>query len=81
MSLECLSMRYGVEVGLSKVLYFYNLKEHEKEKGRYQLTLRREMSYLITCLWSNDRGWKNKYFLVRGKLVYGISRDGDILSH
>ena len=53
MLLECLSLRYEVEVRLGEVLYSYYLKEHDKENGRYYFTLRRERSHLIACLWLN----------------------------
>ena len=81
MALECFSLRHGMEVRLGEVLYSYYLKEHDKEKGRFQLTLRREMSLLVTCLWSNDWGWKNKYFFAKGKLVYGLSGSKDVASY
>ena len=58
--IECLSMRHGVEFELGEVLFSYYLKEHDKKKGHFQLLLRRERSLLVTCLWSNDSGWKDK---------------------
>ena len=38
--LECLSMRHGVECNIGEVLLSYYLKEHDIDKGRYQLIMR-----------------------------------------
>ena len=37
MSLESLSIRYGVDCELGEVLVSYYLKEHNKKKGRFKL--------------------------------------------
>ena len=42
MALECLGMRHDVACELGEVLYSYNLKEHDKEKGCYQFILRKD---------------------------------------
>ena len=34
-SLESISFRHGVECEIGEVLFSYNLKEHDKDKGRY----------------------------------------------
>ena len=33
MTLECISMRHGIEFGLGEMLYTYFLREHDREKG------------------------------------------------
>ena len=79
MSLECLGLKYDVEVGLGEVMFVYYQKEHDNEKGRYHLTLRCEWSHLVTCL--KDRGWKSGYFYAKGNLLFGSSDVGDAPSH
>ena len=56
LALECLSMRYGAACELGEVLYSYYLKEHDFEKGKYQLIVRKERVPLVTCLRTNDCG-------------------------
>ena len=57
MSLECLSMRNGMEYGLGEVLYTL-LREHDCEKGRYQLYVRSDRVQLVNHLGTNDCSWK-----------------------
>ena len=52
--LECLSIRHGVECDIGEVLFSYYLKEHDIDKGRYQLITRVSRVPIITCLRSND---------------------------
>ena len=40
MALESLSIQHGVEYEVGEVLFSYNLKEHDTDKGRYQLIAR-----------------------------------------
>lgn len=80
MSLECISMRTGIEYGLSELLYTYFLREHDREKGRYNLYVRPDRDQLVCCLRTNDRKWKRSYFFARGDLVFGPSGHGDVPS-
>ena len=61
-------MRHEIEFGLEEMLYTYFLWEHDREKGRYNFDVRRDQ--LVNHLKTNDRGWKQSYFLDR--LVRGI---------
>ncbi|KAL5827787.1 hypothetical protein ACOSQ4_019584 [Xanthoceras sorbifolium] len=45
------------------------MREHDTEKGRYNLNLRANRKHLITELTTNDRSWKNRYFFARGFLI------------
>ena len=54
---------------LGEVMYSYYLKEHDKEKERYQLILRKDRILIVTCLRSNNGRWKDKLFFVKGVLV------------
>ena len=74
-------MQHDIEFSLREVLFSYYLKEHDKEKGCFQLILRREKSQLVTCLRSNDHGWKDKYFFTKGELIYVPDGAGDAASH
>lgn len=42
MALECLSMRQGVACEIGEVLHLYYLKEHDNDKGWYQLIVRKD---------------------------------------
>ena len=64
LAVECLSMWYGVAYELGEVLHSYYLKEHDIEKGRYQLIFCKERVLLVTCLRTHDRGWKNRFVYV-----------------
>ena len=81
MSLEVLSVQHGVEWDVRDVLYSYYLKEHDTEKGRYQLIARIGRVPIITCLRTNDHFWKDRYFFVKGDLVYGPRGPGDAAEH
>ena len=70
-------MRSGIEFGVSELLYTYFLREHDHEKGRYNLYVRQDRVQLVNHLRTNDRRWKQSYFFTRGDLVFGLSRQGD----
>ena len=55
LALESLSVRNGVECEIGEVLFSYYLKEHDTDKGRYQLTMRVGRVPIFTCLHTNDR--------------------------
>ena len=80
MSLECLSLRNGVEFILGEVVYTYFLREHDKDKGRYQLDVWHERVHLVTHLRMNDSSWKQSYFFTRGDMVFGPIRPGYVPS-
>ena len=69
MSLESLSVRHGVDYELGKVMFSYYLKEHNVDKGRYKLIARATRAPIITCIRTNDRGWKDRYLFVKGDLI------------
>ena len=69
MALESLSIRHGVECKIGEVLYSYYMKEHNMNKDRYQLTTRVGRVPIITCLRTNDRSWKDRFFFARRELV------------
>ena len=71
MALKNLSVRHGVKYEIEEVLYYYYLKEHDTDKGRYQLIVRVGHVPIVTCLCTNDYSWKDRYFFVRGDLVWG----------
>ena len=71
MSLESLSVRHGVDCELGEVMFSYYLKEHDVDKGCYKLIARAGRVPIITCLHTNDHGWKDKYLFVKGNLVWG----------
>ena len=54
LALECLSMRHGVKWEIGDVLFSYYLKEHDTDKGIYQLITRVGRAPIITCLRTND---------------------------
>lgn len=71
MVLESLNVRHGVECKIGEVLFSYYLKEHDTDKGRYQLIARVGCVPIVTCLQTNDRIWKDRFLFVRGELVWG----------
>ena len=81
MSLECLSMRQGVTCEIGEVLYSYYLKEHDTNKGLYQLIVWNDQVLLVTYFRSNNCRWKDIYFFVRGELVYGPCGPGDAVPY
>lgn len=81
MALEVLSVQHNVECDVRDVLYSYYLKEHDTEKGRYQLIARVGRVPIITCLRTNDQFWKDRFFFVKGDLVYGPRGPGDAAEH
>ena len=70
MSLESLSSQHGVDYELGEVLFSYYL-EHDFDKGRYKLIARVGRAPIVTCLCTNDRGWKDRYLFIRGNLIWG----------
>ena len=52
------------------MLYSYYLKENDIDKGHYQFTLRKDRVLIVTSLRSNDHRWKDKYFFMKGELMY-----------
>ena len=66
-----LSIRHEVKCEIGEVMFSYFLKEHDTNKGRYQLIARVGRVLIITCLRTNDRNWKDKFFFIKGELVYG----------
>lgn len=81
MALECLSLQHGFECEVGEVLYSYYLKEHNTKKGRYQLITRVSRVPIITCLRTNNHFWKDRFFFVRGNLMYGPRGSGDAPNH
>ncbi|KAL5580129.1 hypothetical protein UlMin_012571 [Ulmus minor] len=81
MSLESLSVCNGVDCELGEVLFSYYLKEHDKDKGRFKLIARVGRAPIITCLRTNDRGWKDRFIFVRGDLVWGPRGPGGVSGH
>jgi Putative gypsy type transposon len=81
MSLESLGSRHGVDCELGEVLFSYYLKEHDVDKGRYKLIARVGRAPIVTCLRTNDRGWKDRYLFVRGDLVWGPRGTGGVPGH
>ena len=81
MSLESLGSRHGVDCELGEVLYSYYLKEHDVDKGRYKLIARVGRAPIVTCLRTNDRGWKDRYLYVRGDLVWGPRGSAGVPGH
>ena len=55
-------MRHGIEFGLGEMLYTYFLREHDREKGRYNFYVLPDRVQLVNHLKTNDRGWKQSYF-------------------
>ena len=81
MSLESLSVRHGVDCELGEVLFSYYLKEHDVDKGRYKLITKAGRVPIITCLRTNDCGWKDRCLFVRSNLVWGPGGPGSMSSH
>ena len=81
MSLESLSVRHRVDCELGEVFFSYYLKEHDTDKGRFKLITRIGRAPIITCLRTNDRGWKDRFLFVRGNLVWGSHGPGGVSSH
>ena len=73
-------MRHGIEFGLGEMLYTYFLREHDCEKGRCNFYVRPDRVQLVNNFKTNDRGWKQSYFITQGDLVFGPSGLGDIPS-
>ena len=73
-------MRHEIEFRLGEMLYTYFLREHDREKGRYNFYVRPDRVQLVNHLKTNDRGWKQSYFFARGELVFGTSGLRDIPS-
>ena len=65
------SIRHEVACEIGKVIFSYYLKEHDTDKGRYQLITRVGRMPIITCFRTNDHNWKDRYFFVKRELVYG----------
>ena len=80
-ALESLSVRHGVECEVGEDLYSYYLKEHDTDKGRYQLITKVGRVPIVTCLCMNDCSWKDRFFFVRGDHVYRPRRLGDTSGH
>ena len=59
-----LSKSSNIEFGLADLLFFYFLKEHDSEKGRYTLYRRRGHEHLIVELSTSDKMWKNDFFFI-----------------
>ena len=62
-------MRHGIEFGLGEMLYTYFLREHDREKGRYNFYVRPDRVQLVNHLKTNDRGWKQSYFFHSGRVI------------
>ena len=56
MSLECLSMKSGIEFGMGEVFFTYFLLEYDHQKGRYNLYVRSNREQLVLHLKTNDHG-------------------------
>ncbi|KAL5766771.1 hypothetical protein ACOSP7_017388 [Xanthoceras sorbifolium] len=69
LALDLLCTREGIVFELPDLFYSYTVREHDTEKGRYNLNLRPNRTHLITELTTNDRLWKDRYFFARGLLV------------
>ncbi|KAL5780255.1 hypothetical protein ACOSQ2_010992 [Xanthoceras sorbifolium] len=69
LGLELLCTMESIIFELSDLFYTYSMREHDTEKGCYNLNLRSHRRHLITELTTNDRSWKDKYFFARGLLV------------
>ena len=80
MTLEWINMRHVIEFGLGEMLFTYFLREHDREKGRYNFYVRLDRVQLVNHLKTNDCGWKQSYFFAQGGLVFGPSGPGDIPS-
>ncbi|KAL5569074.1 hypothetical protein UlMin_025649 [Ulmus minor] len=81
MSLEGLNVRHGVDCELGEMFFSYYLKEHDKDKGRFKLIARVGRALIVTCLQTNDHGWKDQFIFVRGDLVWGQPGPGGVSDH
>ena len=81
MAVEILSVRHGVECKIGEVLYSYYLKEHDTDKGRYNLITQVSCVPIVTCLWTNDQNWKDRFLFVRGEIVWWPCRPGGMSGH
>lgn len=43
-------MRFSLPYGLHDLVYSYFLREHDKKRGRYQISLRHDQEHIVTCL-------------------------------
>ena len=48
LALKCLSVQCGIEYEIGKVLHSYYLKEHDTDKGRYQLIVHKDCVPIVT---------------------------------
>ena len=64
-------MQHGVGCNIGEMLFSYYLKEHDTEKGRYQLITKVGRVPIITGLWTSDHNWQDRFFFIKGNLVYG----------
>ena len=81
LALERLSVQHRVECEIGEALFSYYLKEHDTDKGRYQLTARIGHVPIVTCLHTNNHSWKDRLFFVRGDLVRGPCGPGSTSDH
>ena len=81
MSLESLSVCHEGDCELGEVLFSYYLKEHDTNKGRFELITRIGRVAIVTCLRTNDCGWKYRFLFVRGDLVWGPLGPGGVSCH
>ena len=79
-SLESLSIHHGADCEL-EMLFSYYLKEHNTDKGHFKLITRIGRAPIVTCLCTNDRGWKDRFLFVRGDLVWGPRGPGGVSGH
>ena len=71
----------GVECEIGEVLFSYYLNAHDKDKGMYKMIARVGRAPIITCLRTNDRGWKDRFLFVRGELIWGPRGPGGTSDH
>ncbi|KAL5778946.1 hypothetical protein ACOSQ2_009683 [Xanthoceras sorbifolium] len=69
LGLDLLCIRECIVFELPDLFYTYSMREHDTEKGRYNLNLQPNRKHLITELTTNDRSWKDRYFFAKGLLV------------
>ncbi|KAL5861729.1 hypothetical protein ACOSQ4_003025 [Xanthoceras sorbifolium] len=75
LSVEVFNEQRGFPFSLGNFLHTFYMKSHEDEPGCYLISARPHCPHLITDLTTNDRGWKDMYFFVWGKLVTGSYED------
>ena len=73
-------MRHGIKFGLGEMFYTYFLREHDREKGRYNFYVRLNRVQLVNHLKTNDHGWKQSYVFAWDELVFGPFGTEDIPS-